>query len=155
MRRSPGRGAALGQSFGGFCVMTYLSQISHPPKICLLTGGDGPRPHPPPWRLTIVSGIGSRSATFGTIVLDAEDVKDVLLLPRRAEGAGEEEKPRPWGAALGQSFGGFCVMTYLSQISHPPKICLLTGGGAPVLTPPPRGLRLSLGSGSGVQPLVL
>ena len=27
-------------------------------------------------------------------------------------------------------------MPYLSQILHPPKICLLTGGMAPVLTPP-------------------
>ena len=46
-----------------------------------------------------------------------------------------EPGPRPWGCALGQSFGGFCMMTYLSLIDHPPRICLLTGGIAPMLTP--------------------
>jgi pimeloyl-ACP methyl ester carboxylesterase len=62
------------------------------------------------------------------IVQDAEDIKDALLLP-------STDDPRPYGAVLGQSFGGFCIMTYLSQIEHPPKICLLTGGIAPMLTP--------------------
>ena len=47
----------------------------------------------------------------------------------------KKKKPRPWGAALGQSFGGFCLMTYLSIIPAPPKICLFTGGIAPMLTP--------------------
>ena len=63
------------------------------------------------------------------IVKDAEDIKDALLLPCTSE------NPRPYGAVLGQSYGGFCIMTYLSQASHPPKICLLTGGIAPMLTP--------------------
>jgi hypothetical protein len=62
------------------------------------------------------------------IVQDAEDIKDALLLP-------SSDEPRPYGAVLGQSYGGFCIMTYLSQIEHPPKICLLTGGIAPMLTP--------------------
>lgn len=63
------------------------------------------------------------------IVRDAEEIKDILLLPNLSD------KPRPYGCALGQSFGGFCMMTYLSQIAHPPRICLLTGGIAPMLTP--------------------
>ena len=53
------------------------------------------------------------------IVKDAEAIKDALLLPP-TDG---ETVPRPWGAALGQSFGGFCMMTYLSQVEHPPKLC--------------------------------
>jgi hypothetical protein len=56
------------------------------------------------------------------IVKDAEDIKDLLLRPASSE------EPRPYGCALGQSFGGFCMMTYLSQVAHPPRICLLTGG---------------------------
>jgi hypothetical protein len=64
------------------------------------------------------------------IVLDAEAVKDALLLPPT-----DANEVRPWGAVLGQSFGGFCIMTYLSIVSNPPKICLLTGGIAPMLTP--------------------
>ena len=46
-----------------------------------------------------------------------------------------QQQPRPWGLVLGQSYGGFCVMTYLATIPNPPKICLLTGGIAPMLTP--------------------
>jgi len=46
-----------------------------------------------------------------------------------------EQDPNPWGCALGQSFGGFCMMTYLSLVPNPPRICLLTGGIAPMLTP--------------------
>jgi len=64
------------------------------------------------------------------IVKDAEAVKDALLLPLEED----DNSPRPWGAALGQSFGGFCMMSYLSLIPNPPKICLLTGGIAPMLT---------------------
>ena len=67
-----------------------------------------------------------------SIVQDAELVKQALLLPDDDD---DKEKAKPWGAALGQSFGGFCLMTYLSQVAHPPKICLFTGGIAPMLTP--------------------
>jgi hypothetical protein len=71
------------------------------------------------------------------------------------------QEPRPWGLAIGQSYGGrsqpkllfsfvrgrvslkfstrslvgFCIMTYLSIVARPPKVCLLTGGIAPMLTP--------------------
>jgi len=72
------------------------------------------------------------------IVKDAEVVKDSLLLVPEDDDDEDDEAvqpARPWGAALGQSFGGFCLMTYLSLIPHPPKICLLTGGIAPMLTP--------------------
>jgi len=65
-----------------------------------------------------------------SIVGDAEDVKTALLMP-----TDDKVTPRPWGAALGQSFGGFCMMSYLSLIPNPPKVCLLTGGIAPMLTP--------------------
>jgi pimeloyl-ACP methyl ester carboxylesterase len=64
------------------------------------------------------------------IVKDAEEIRDALLLPT----ADESSTPRPWGASLGQSYGGFCTLTYLSQITHPPRVCLLTGGIPPALT---------------------
>jgi pimeloyl-ACP methyl ester carboxylesterase len=63
------------------------------------------------------------------IVQDAEEIRDALLLPSK------DDDPRPFGCALGQSFGGFCMLTYLSQVDHPPKVCLLTGGIPPMLTP--------------------
>ena len=75
-----------------------------------------------------------------SIVRDAEWIKSVLTQPHTTttmEGDVPEEDnlPQPWGAALGQSFGGFCLMTYLSSIKHPPKLCLFTGGIAPMNTP--------------------
>jgi len=59
-----------------------------------------------------------------SIVYDAECVRDAL----HAEGA--------WGCALGQSFGGFCLATYLSAVDHPPRVCLFTGGIPPMGTSP-------------------
>lgn len=66
------------------------------------------------------------------IVLDAEEIRDALLLPIEDEA---DDKPRPWGGSLGQSYGGFCQMTYLSQVADPPRTLLFTGGIAPMLTP--------------------
>ncbi|KAL3777379.1 hypothetical protein ACHAWO_009686 [Cyclotella atomus] len=68
-----------------------------------------------------------------SIVRDAEWIKDNLI--GLTSGEGENISSLPWGAALGQSFGGFCLMTYLSSITRPPKICLFTGGLAPMNTP--------------------
>jgi hypothetical protein len=64
------------------------------------------------------------------IVKDAEMIREALLQP--LEEAGSPPTPRPWGCSLGQSFGGFCTMTYLSQVDNPPRICLFTGGIAPM-----------------------
>jgi len=70
------------------------------------------------------------------IVRDSEYIKDALLQPSpKTEDKAETEKPRPWGGALGQSFGGFCLMSYLSLIEDPPRVILFTGGIAPMLTP--------------------
>ena len=95
------------------------------------------------------------------IVLDAEEVREALLLPpgatdqdtvvAAAAATSSETRPdsatpslsvvpdhpgpRPWGCVLGQSFGGFCVMSYLSLVPDPPRVNLLTGGIAPMLTP--------------------
>jgi pimeloyl-ACP methyl ester carboxylesterase len=64
------------------------------------------------------------------IVRDAETIREALLKPfETVEEAAAT--PRPWGCSLGQSFGGFCTMTYLSLVDHPPQICLFTGGIAP------------------------
>lgn len=64
-----------------------------------------------------------------SIVRDAEWIREALVRPSPSIDMDEPEDwlPKPWGAALGQSFGGFCIMTYLSSITHPPKMCLLTG----------------------------
>ena len=67
------------------------------------------------------------------IVQDAEYLREALLYPR--EPGSDPPGPRPWGGALGQSYGGFCMMTYLSTVENPPKVCLMTGGIAPMLTP--------------------
>mmetsp|Transcript_12891 Transcript_12891/g.24208 ORF Transcript_12891/g.24208 Transcript_12891/m.24208 type:complete len:754 (-) Transcript_12891:120-2381(-) len=68
------------------------------------------------------------------IVKDAEAIKDALLLVSEESTNDKSLPSKPWGLALGQSFGGFCMMSYLSLIPHPPLICLLTGGVAPMLT---------------------
>ncbi len=78
------------------------------------------------------------------IVKDAEFIRKVLMYTPTVDDEEMEDfdatkekydasKPNPWGAVIGQSFGGFCTMTYLSQVEYPPKICLLTGGIAPML----------------------
>ena len=75
------------------------------------------------------------------IVLDAENIRDALMMPPNLDddedaiASDESSEPRPWGASLGQSFGGFCSMTYLSLVEHPPQTMLWTGGIAPQLTP--------------------
>ena len=74
------------------------------------------------------------------IVRDAEIIREALMLPpsidddnKKSEEIDAASLPRPWGGSLGQSFGGFCTMTYLSMIKHPPKVSLFTGGIAPML----------------------
>lgn len=84
------------------------------------------------------------------IVQDAEYIREALLLPAALDR--ESRKPdestssstvnafsrplqgRPWGCSLGQSYGGFCQMTYLSRVEYPPKVMLFTGGIAPMLS---------------------
>jgi len=73
------------------------------------------------------------------IVQDAEYIRKALMKPARLEEDDEnvdasDLAPRPWGCSLGQSFGGFCSMTYLSTVPNPPRIMLLTGGIAPQLS---------------------
>jgi hypothetical protein len=81
------------------------------------------------------------------IVKDAEYIREALMkLPpleyddddddeeqQRQQSLDLAQTIRPWGCSLGQSYGGFCQMTYLSTISHPPRIMLFTGGIAPML----------------------
>jgi len=64
-----------------------------------------------------------------SIVRDCEWIKGALT--QTTNPMLEEDKmssSQPWGAALGQSFGGFCLMTYLSSIANPPTMTLFTGG---------------------------
>ena len=79
------------------------------------------------------------------IVADAEYIREALMAPAKLDETPEQSVAaavpdsaspqliRPWGCCLGQSFGGFCSMTYMSTIAHPPRIMLLTGGIAPML----------------------
>lgn len=68
------------------------------------------------------------------IVRDAERIREALLY-EDVEADDEDERLRvaPWGCSLGQSYGGFCSMTYMSQVDRPPKIMLLTGGIGPMM----------------------
>jgi hypothetical protein len=70
------------------------------------------------------------------IVRDAEYIREALMYQRLedSESDGAIDLPRPWGCSLGQSYGGFCHMTYLSKVEHPPKVMLFTGGIAPMLS---------------------
>lgn len=79
-----------------------------------------------------------------SIVRDAELIKNVLMYSPSVDDEDDDDdsenaiaQPNPWGCSLGQSFGGFCTMTYLSQIKNPPKIALLTGGVAPIMAHSP------------------
>lgn len=71
------------------------------------------------------------------IVYDSEFIRDALMAPLSFDDEKsyiESSDPKPWGCSLGQSYGGFCQMTYLSKVEHPPKIMLFTGGIAPILS---------------------
>jgi len=75
-----------------------------------------------------------------SIVRDAEWIRESLTNPFPSiDDDGNDvaaiKGPQPWGGALGQSFGGFCLMTYLSSISNPPELVYFTGGIAPMNTP--------------------
>jgi pimeloyl-ACP methyl ester carboxylesterase len=63
-----------------------------------------------------------------SIVEDAEAIR-AALLPETAAGV-----PGKW-TLLGQSFGGFCLLTYLSRYSEALEAALFTGGLAPLATP--------------------
>ncbi len=71
------------------------------------------------------------------IVYDSEFIRNALMAPLSFDDENssiESSDPKPWGCSLGQSYGGFCQMTYLSKVEHPPKIMLFTGGIAPMLS---------------------
>ena len=63
------------------------------------------------------------------IVKDCEAIRKILI--------GDKEKPedQKW-TILGQSFGGFCALTYLSFYSEGLKDVFLTGGLAPLVDHP-------------------
>ncbi|BFZ59261.1 hypothetical protein YB2330_000267 [Saitoella coloradoensis] len=68
------------------------------------------------------------------IVRDCERIREKLL--------GEHEEAR-W-SILGQSFGGFCCLTYLSQSPHGLRECFITGGLPPILEGTPDNVYKSL-----------
>ena len=76
-----------------------------------------------------------------SIVRDAEAIRAELGVER-------------W-SVLGQSFGGFCVMTYLSIAPEGLREAFVTGGLAPVGRPRRRGLSRDLRADPGAQPALL
>lgn len=62
-------------------------------------------------------------------VKDCEHIRKALI------GTKEDPEDRKW-TILGQSFGGFCAITYLSFHSEGLKEVFLTGGLAPILNHP-------------------
>jgi alpha/beta hydrolase fold len=63
------------------------------------------------------------------IVKDCEAIRKILI------GNKEKLEDRKW-TILGQSFGGFCALTYLSFYSEGLKEVFLTGGLAPLVDHP-------------------
>ncbi|KAF5355197.1 hypothetical protein D9756_005673 [Leucocoprinus leucothites] len=63
------------------------------------------------------------------IVRDCEAIRQVIL------GHKENPEDRKW-TLLGQSFGGFCIITYLSFFSEGVKEAFMTGGLAPLVDDP-------------------
>jgi hypothetical protein len=63
------------------------------------------------------------------IVRDCEVIRKVLL------GGKEKAEDRKW-TIMGQSFGGFCALTYLSFFSEGLKEVFLAGGLAPLVDSP-------------------
>lgn len=64
-----------------------------------------------------------------TVVKDCEFIRQALL------GDKEKAEDRKW-TIMGQSFGGFCALTYLSFFSEGLKEVFLTGGLAPLVDSP-------------------
>ena len=64
-----------------------------------------------------------------TIVKDCEAIRQILI------GEREKSEDRKW-TILGQSFGGFCAINYLSYYSEGLKEVFLTGGLAPIVNHP-------------------
>lgn len=71
----------------------------------------------------------SKNITNGRTVKDCEVIREELL------GSKESPEDRKW-TLLGQSFGGFCCITYLSFHSEGIKEVFLTGGLAPLVDQP-------------------
>jgi pimeloyl-ACP methyl ester carboxylesterase len=63
-----------------------------------------------------------------SIVRDAEAIRQALI-------ADEPEEKRKW-STVGQSFGGFCTLTYLSLYPQALRECFMFGGLAPLVSSP-------------------
>ena len=63
------------------------------------------------------------------LVRDCEHIRNVLLTHK------PNPEDRKW-TILGQSYGGFCALTYLSFFPEALKEVFLTGGLAPITTYP-------------------
>jgi pimeloyl-ACP methyl ester carboxylesterase len=125
------------------------------PYLVFLQGGPGyeaTRPIPPPtgwfkraledYRLLLLDQRGTgRSTPVGDIPGDTAEAQAEYLthfradsIVRDAELIRRELEVERW-SVLGQSFGGFCIMTYLSFAPEGLKEAFITGGLAPIGRP--------------------
>jgi pimeloyl-ACP methyl ester carboxylesterase len=143
-------------------ITVFAREVADPdgrdrPFLVFLQGGPGseaPRPtrHPssPGWldralrdfRVLMLDQRGTgRSRPVGTLSgLTAQEQAQYLThfradsIVRDAEWIRQELNAGPW-SALGQSYGGLCVMTYLSIAPHGLREAFVTGGLAPIGRP--------------------
>jgi pimeloyl-ACP methyl ester carboxylesterase len=80
-------------------------------------------------RLTVLTICVIEAYPAYCIVKDCETIRKILI------GDKEKLEDRKW-TILGQSFGGFCALTYLSFYSEGLKEVFLTGGLAPLVDRP-------------------
>ena len=125
------------------------------PYLVFLQGGPGheaSRPEPPPsgwlkraledYRVLLLDQRGTgRSTPVGDLPGDTPDAQAEYLthfradsIVRDAELIRQELEVERW-SVLGQSFGGFCVMTYLSFAPEGLKEAFITGGLSPIGRP--------------------
>ena len=68
-------------------------------------------------------------------MLNRAAVRDCELIRKVLLGHKADPEDRKW-TILGQSFGGFCALSYLSFFPEGLKEAFLTGGLAPIVTNP-------------------
>lgn len=80
-------------------------------------------------QINLIASTAQMTDIRRSTVKDCEAIRKVLL--------GDKEKPedRKW-TILGQSFGGFCALTYLSFYSEGVKEVFTAGGLAPLVDSP-------------------
>ncbi|OMJ22480.1 Proline iminopeptidase [Smittium culicis] len=71
-----------------------------------------------------------------SIVNDCEFIRKILVQGREVQTSGKPKGPSTKFTLLGQSFGGFCITTYLSFFPEGVEKAIITGGVPPLLSDP-------------------